>query len=89
MSVLFSKYLHNQSFDPYLETKLHKIVNINQNYFCKDPSTHPCARDITVRAHVLSLMCVFTPRVRACVHESLQFFWGYCFLSYEIKFKFL
>ena len=74
--------------------KLHKIVNNNQHHFCKDPSTHPRTRSINVRAHVLSRVRTFC-RARArlclvCAHVCMDLYeksFGYCLLSYEIKFQ--
>ena len=67
------------------ETYNHKIVKNYQKEFSKDPCTHAHTRGVNQRARVLSRVRILLPRLRACVHRTLQKSVDNSSLSYEYK----
>ena len=70
-SILFCKYLRNQSSDVhefYVEVNYY-LVTLNFK-FHEDPCTNARAPVINARVHVLSRVRAFTTRARAFMHGS-------------------
>ena len=68
-SILFCKYLHNGSSDPYEIFYGGQSLSLSIK-FHENPCLNAVAPVVNMRAYVLSLVRRFTPRTRAFLHGS-------------------